>query len=406
VEICGPRLLTRIAELARVGGLEGGGCCRLALTEADKAGRAQVVAWMRELGMDVRVDALGNTVGRRAGRRDDLPAVMTGSHIDTVRTGGIYDGSLGVLAGLEIIQSLHEAGHQTEHPLEVGFFTNEEGSRFAPDMMGSLVYVGDLAVDAARAAQDAEGVSVGDALDSLGLAGDAPVPGPAPHAFVELHIEQGPVLDREGVDIGVVTAVQGIRWQKLTLTGVSNHAGTSPMSMRADAVYVAARITTMVRELTAEVGAPMVGTVGHMAVRPNLVNVVANHVELTTDLRHVDAAVLVQAEATCNARIAEICAVEGVGLQTERLASFDPFSFDPATVGRVRAAAAARGLSHRDMVSGAGHDAQIHGRVAPAAMVFVPSVGGISHNIEEHTEDHHLVAGAQVLMDVMLGLAS
>ncbi|MEE2750945.1 MAG: Zn-dependent hydrolase [Myxococcota bacterium] len=405
-EINENRLLDALQTLAQIGRTQDGSTCRLAFTEADFNGRAQVIAWMEEAELTVRTDALGNTVGTRAGRDPDLPAVMTGSHIDTVRTGGPFDGSLGVLAGLEIIRTLNDRGIETRRPIEVGFFSNEEGSRFAPDMMGSLVYVGDFSVETARAMTDAKGVSVGDAIDTLNFSGSAPIPGPIPHAFLELHIEQGPVLDNAEMDIGVVTSVQGIRWQKLTLSGVSNHAGTTPMSQRQDAAYAAASIATLVRDLVLEIGAPMVGTVGHMRLSPSLVNVVANQVEMTVDLRHVDDDLLTHTETRFNELAASICQREGVALEIERMATFAPFHFEPALVEQVRSAAISRGLAHADLVSGAGHDAQIHGRRAPAAMIFVPSVDGISHNPKEHTEAKHLVAGTNLLLDLILDLAS
>jgi len=404
-EINQARLFKTLEELAQVGRTRDGSSCRLAFTESDFQGRALVTDWMEQAKLTVRRDPLGNTVATRAGREPDLPAVMTGSHIDTVRTGGPLDGSLGVLAGLEIIRTLNEQGVETRRSIEVGFFSNEEGSRFAPDMMGSLVYVGDFDLQTARTMTDADGTCVGDAIDALGFAGSAPLPGPVPHAFLELHIEQGPVLDNEKMEIGVVTSVQGIRWQKLLLSGVSNHAGTTPMSQRHDAGYAAARIATLVRDLTLEIGPPMVGTVGHMRLGPSLVNVVPNHVEMTVDLRHVEDDLLTQVEEHFNHEAAAICNREGVALEIQRMATFAPFHFESDLVECVRAAATARGLRHMDLVSGAGHDAQIHGRRAPAAMIFVPSVDGISHNPAEHTEPSHIAAGANLLLDVMLDLA-
>ncbi len=404
-EINGDRLLDTLQTLAQIGRTEDGSTCRLAFTKSDFDGRSQVIEWMKQAKLTVRTDALGNTVGTRAGREPNLPAVMTGSHIDTVRTGGPFDGSLGVLAGLEIIRTLNDQRAETRRSIEVGFFSNEEGSRFAPDMMGSLVYVGDFSLDTARSMTDTNGVEVGEAVDALSFSGSARIPGPVPHAFIELHIEQGPVLDTAQMEIGVVTSVQGIRWQKLVLSGVSNHAGTSPMSQRQDAGYAAARIAVLVRDISREIGPPMVGTVGHMRLSPSLVNVVANHVEMTVDLRHVDDALLTQTEERFNEEARAICNREGVGIQIERMATFAPFHFEPTLVELVRATATVRGLRHIDLVSGAGHDAQIHGRRAPAAMIFVPSVNGISHNPAEHTEPQHLVAGANLLLDLIRDLA-
>ncbi|MCO4761392.1 MAG: Zn-dependent hydrolase [Myxococcales bacterium] len=405
LHIDGLRLLAKIEQLGAIGALPGGGVSRLAFTKEDGLGRAQVREWMTELGLAVRMDALGNVIGRRAGEADHLPAVMTGSHIDTVATGGKYDGNLGVLAGLEVIETLNDRGITTLRPLEVGFFSNEEGSRFAPDMMGALVYMGDMSLADACASVDNDGVSVGEALASIDQVGDAQIPGPTPHAFVELHIEQGPILDKERLDIGAVTAVQGISWQRFTFYGVSNHAGTCPMSMRHDAGYVAAEVTRKVRQMTRH-SPDSVGTVGVINMHPNLVNVVPNRVEMTVDLRHVDEAELVEAEAVLLAFVAATCEAEGVTFRTDRLARFQPHTFSPAVTGLIAEHAAELGLSHRLMSSGAGHDAQIIGRKCPAGMIFVPSVDGISHNIKEHTEPHHLIAGADVLLRTMVSLAN
>ena len=399
------RLSRRLDDLARIGPIDGGGVCRLALTDEDRAGRDLVVTWMCDLGLDVTVDAIGNVVGRRAGVVDG-PSVMCGSHIDTVRTGGRYDGNLGVLAGLEVIETVAAAGVTTHHPLAVAFFTNEEGSRFPPDMMGSLVFVGGLPVEAALATVGIDGVAVGAALDEIGYRGAAPCPAPPPRAFVELHIEQGPVLEADGHTIGIVTGVQGISWSEVTIEGQSNHAGTTPMDLRHDAGYVAAEIATFVRRLAADLGPPMVGTVGAIDLHPNLVNVVAARATVTVDLRHTDDAVLEKAEATLAQRLDEVAAAEGVVINTRSLARFEPVEFDPATVDLVADTAARLGLSTRRLPSGAGHDAQMLARVCPTAMVFTPSRGGISHNPAEHTDVADLEAGANVLLQTLLALAA
>ncbi|HEX6418970.1 MAG TPA: hydantoinase/carbamoylase family amidase, partial [Acidimicrobiales bacterium] len=254
------RLLADLEALARVGDTGDGGNCRLALTDDDAGGRELVVGWMRDLGLELRVDRIGNVVATRGGRDADLDPVMTGSHIDTVRTGGRYDGTLGVLAGLEVVRALDDAGVRTRRPLAVAFFTDEEGSRFAPDMLGSLVYVGGMPLEDALGIVGIDGAVLGDELERIGWAGEAAVPGPAPHAYVELHIEQGPVLEEHGVTIGAVTGVQGISWQELTLSGQANHAGTTPMRLRHDAGYAAAEVATFVRRLAEELGGHQVGT--------------------------------------------------------------------------------------------------------------------------------------------------
>jgi beta-ureidopropionase / N-carbamoyl-L-amino-acid hydrolase len=398
-------LFANLDALAQIGAIEGGGCARLALSDEDKAGRDLVVGWMKALGLEIRIDAIGNVIGLRDGR-EKLPPVMTGSHIDTVRTGGRYDGNYGVLAGLEVVRALNEAKVTTRRPIAVGFFTNEEGARFQPDMMGSLVYAGGLGLNEAYAAADKDGLSVGDELRRIGYLGPAKPGALKPHAFVELHIEQGPILDEEKVRIGVVESVQGISWTEYTVTGVSNHAGTTPMRLRRDAGYLAASVNLFVRKLAWEMGGNQVGTVGALSLRPNLINVVPNRAVFTVDLRNTDEARLKQAEAKVAAHIAEGATAERVEVEARVLARFEPVIFDAGLVDRVEHHAKALSLSTRRMPSGAGHDAQMMQRICPTAMIFVPSVAGLSHNIEEHTDAADLVAGAQVLMNLLLELAA
>jgi N-carbamoyl-L-amino-acid hydrolase len=397
-------LLDTLDDLARIGAIEGGGCARLALTDEDKAGRDRVVGWMKALGLEVRVDAIGNVIGVRGGR-ENLEPVMTGSHIDTVRTGGRYDGNYGVLAGLEVVRALNEANVVTRRPIAVAFFTNEEGARFQPDMMGSLVYAGGLGLNEAYAASDKDGVAVGDALRRIGYLGPAKPGALKPHAFLELHIEQGPILNEEAVRIGVVESVQGISWTEYTVTGVSNHAGTTPMRLRRDAGYLAASVNLFARKTAWEMGGHQVATVGALALRPNLINVVPNRAVFTVDLRNTDEAKLKEAEAKVAAHIAEVAAAERVEVEAKVLARFEPVIFDAGLVDRVEHHAKALSLSTRRMPSGAGHDAQMMQRLCPTAMIFVPSVAGLSHNVKEHTEAADLVAGAEVLLNLMLELA-
>jgi N-carbamoyl-L-amino-acid hydrolase len=404
LRIDGARLQQRLAQLAEVGAIDGGGCARLALTDADRAGRDLVCGWMRELGLAVSIDAIGNVVGVRVGRRNG-PPVMTGSHIDTVRTGGRYDGNLGVLAGLEVVATLNDAGIVTEHPLAVAFFTNEEGARFAPDMMGSLVYTGVLPMNAALATRGIDGASVGDELRRIGYAGPTPVPAMAPRAFVELHVEQGPVLDREGIEIGVVESVQGISWTEIEIHGTSNHAGTTPMALRRDAGWAAGTIISFVRELAQELGGDQVATVGRLEFFPNLVNVVPNRTVLTVDLRNTDETRLQLAEARLTAHLEALRGAEKVDIATRSLARFAPVPFAPAMCDRIERHARALGLSTRRLPSGAGHDAQMLAAVCPTAMIFVPSVDGISHNVREYTHPEHIEAGANVLLAVLCELA-
>jgi len=403
-----PRLRARLDELAEVGAIRGAdgtaGSARLALTDADRSGRELVLTYMADLGLRIDIDEIGNVVGTWPPGGTEAP-VLVGSHIDTVATGGRYDGALGVLAGLEVLETAMSAGVRTERPLAVAFLTNEEGSRFAPDMMGSLVYAGGLPLEEALGTVGVDGAVVGEELARIGYAGSMPCPAAAPHAYVELHIEQGPVLEARGVTIGAVTGVQGISWTELTVTGQSNHAGTTPMAMRHDAGWAAAAIAAAVRQLTVELAFPLVATVGRMQLYPNLVNVVAARAALTVDLRHSDDAVMSRAERRLSELCAEIAAGEGVTISSRRLARFEPVSFDSGIVGLVQDVAAR--LGHRSMriPSGAGHDAQMLARVCPAGMVFVPSAGGISHNPSEHTDDVELEAGANVLLQVVLDLA-
>jgi N-carbamoyl-L-amino-acid hydrolase len=405
VQIVPERLLADLDALLAVGATGDGGACRLALTDEDAGGRELVVGWMRDLGLDVRIDRIGNVVATRAGADPSLPPVMAGSHIDTVATGGRLDGTLGVLAGLEVLRTFADAGIRTRHPVAVAFFTDEEGSRFAPDMLGSLTYVGGLELEEALGAVGIDGAVLGDELERIGWAGDAPVPGPAPHAYVELHIEQGPVLEESGRTIGAVTGVQGISWQRLTLTGQSNHAGTTPMRLRHDPVVVAAEIVGFVRRLATELGGHQVGTVGRLDVRPDLVNVVAKEVVLTVDLRNTDASVLAVAEARLREHVMSVAEAEGVTVAWEQLARFDPVTFHPTVIDLVEQVGQRHGHDVLRLPSGAGHDAQMLARVCPAGMIFVPSIGGISHNPAESTRPEDLAAGVQVLAEVLLELA-
>ncbi len=404
LRIDGARRAARITALAAVGAIDGGGVCRLALTAEDRAGRDLVAGWMRDRGLAVTVDAIGNVVGVRRGLEPG-PPVMVGSHIDTVRTGGRYDGNYGVLAGLEVLQTLEEAGLATRRPLAVAFFTNEEGARFNPDMMGSLVYVGGLPLEHALATVGIDGASVGQCLKQIGYHGDQPCGDPRVHAYVELHVEQGPVLDIEGITIGAVQGVQGISWTEFTARGVSNHAGTTPMRLRHDAGYVACAIANHAREIARSLGGDQVATVGAITLAPNLVNVIANQAVFTVDLRNTDEAVLQEAELRLHAFAAEVARAEGVELGHRVLARFEPVAFDPAVVDLVEATARRLGHSVRRLPSGAGHDAQMLARVCPAGMIFVPSVGGISHNVKEFTALHDLEAGANVLLHTLLALA-
>jgi len=355
LRVDGRRLIERLDSLGQIGAIDGGGTCRLALTEADGRGRDLVVTWMHDLGLRVDIDGVGNVVGTWPADRFD-PPVMTGSHIDTVATGGRYDGNLGVLAGLEVIETVIETVSDAsaeptltlDHPLAVAFFTNEEGSRFAPDMLGSLVFVGGLPLEQALDTVAIDGAVLADELALVGYVGGMPSPAATPRAFVELHIEQGPVLEAEGITIGAVSGVQGISWQQFTVVGQSNHAGTTPMAHRHDAGLVAGAMVVAVRDLTDQV-AGLVGTVGRIELHPDLVNVVAARATLTVDLRHVDDSVLAQAESELDAIVDRLAADEGVTVTSRPLARFAPVDFDPVAVTH------ADGFADAQPEPGAGH---------------------------------------------------
>ena len=399
------RLMARLDTLAAIGMTAEGACCRLALTDEDRAGRDLVVHWMHELGLTVQVDGIGNIFGRRAGTEDVAP-VMTGSHIDTVRTGGRYDGNYGVLSGLEVVRSLNEAGLTTRRPLVVSVFTDEEGARFHPDMLGSLVYAGGLSLAEAYATRSIDGKLLRDELERIGYLGDAPIPLFTPHAFVELHIEQGPVLDIEGVTIGAVHDLQGISWQQLDIVGQSNHAGTTPMRLRHDAGYCAAAIACFMRRLADEMGGSQVATMGAITLHPNLINVIAARARVTVDLRNSDEQLLQQADQRLAQFLEQLAADEGVTIDARSLARFEPVRFDAGVARLIARIAQELGHSQRPMTSGAGHDAQMMSRLCPTAMIFVPSVKGISHNPAEHTAPAHLAAGADVLLHTLLELSA
>lgn len=405
------RLVQRIDALGQVGASYGPngewGSARLALTDADRDGRDLVVGWMHDLGLNIVVDAIGNVVATRPGTDADAAAVMTGSHIDTVRTGGRFDGNLGVLAGLEVLEVIETLGIRTRRPISVAFFTNEEGARFQPDMLGSLVYAGGLALESALdvcAADD--GARLGDELARIGYAGMVPCPAAvSPYAFVELHIEQGPVLEDQGITIGVVTGVQGISWTELVITGQSAHAGTTPMRLRRDPGYVAAAIIAGVRSIATTMGGTQVATVGRCEFSPNLVNVVPSSVTITVDLRNTDEGLLQHAEAQFHQLCDQLAAAEQVTISKRTLARFQPVVFDPEMVDHVERVAGQLGHSSLRMPSGAGHDAQMLARLCPTSMIFTPSVAGLSHNQAELTLPADLQAGADILLHMIVELA-
>lgn len=404
-------LLQHLAELGNIGRDREGVLSRLAFTDQDRAGRDLVRQWFLRAGLTVEVDQIGNIFGiwNPAGvdmSRPEHRPVMTGSHIDTVRNAGMYDGPLGVLAGLAAIKALMaraaESGARPARPLVVAVFGNEEGVRYTPDMMGALVHAGGLGLATALDTIGTDGSRLGDELSRIGYAGDM-VPGTfRPAAFLELHVEQGPVLEHAGDVIGVVENLQGISWQRVTIAGTANHAGTTPTALRVDAGLAAARVQTYMADHLA--GHTTVATVGSLTLSPGVINVIPAQAEFTIDLRDPDNTRLMAAEQKLAAYLDELSTSAGVTIATEQLVRFDPVAFDEGLCTRIAAAADRRGLSHRPMTSGAGHDAQMMARLCPTAMIFVPSRDGISHNPAEHTDPDHLIAGADVLLDVLAEL--
>ncbi len=396
------RLLDRLRHLGATGRDAEGRLVRLAASDADKAGRDRLCSWIEAAGLEVAVDRIGNIFGIwRSEAVQGMAPLMLGSHIDTVIDAGIYDGCYGVLSGLEVIQTLKEASFAPSRPLVVAAFTNEEGVRYAPDMMGSLVYAGGLDVAAALSTVGIDGTVLGSELERIGYAGPHEPGFLKPHAYVELHIEQGPVLEREGIAIGAVENLQGISWQEVTIEGEANHAGTTPISMRRDAGHAAAQVITFLRRRAKASNTPTVATVGCLSFEPNAINVIPSRARFTVDLRDPDEDRLKQEEAALGAFLDGLAAEEDVIISVKRLARFEPVKFDEGIVQSIEAAACERGLVCRRMTSGAGHDAQMIARMAPSAMIFVPSRRGISHNPSEFTADADLVAGANVLLDIV-----
>jgi N-carbamoyl-L-amino-acid hydrolase len=376
----------------------------MALTDTDKKGRDLFVSWLQQIGLEVHIDKIGNIVGVLKGETDE-PCILMGSHIDTVGTGGKFDGALGTLGALEVIETVKESGVRPKRSLAVIAFTNEEGARFQPDILGSCVWTGDMSLEETYPIVDTEGKSVGDELKRIGYVGDAE-PGFLPtKAYLELHIEQGPVLDAEGGGVGAVTGVQAIWWSELTLTGEANHAGTTPMKYRRNPALAAARIITFLDQLTREIDGTVANT-GRITTEPGNVNVVPARMTMTVDLRNPDDKKLDEVERRFSAFLDEIRREGQIGIEQRELAKFPAQPFDPELIQAVEDAAKAHGHKVRRMHSGAGHDAQMMATKVPTAMIFGPSVKGISHNPKEFTSDADCTAGADVLLTAALKLAN
>ncbi|MBI3370668.1 MAG: Zn-dependent hydrolase [Betaproteobacteria bacterium] len=397
------RLWDSLMELARIGGTPKGGVCRLTLTETDRQGRDTFIHWARDAGLAVRVDGIGNIFARREGADAAAAPVVIGSHLDSQPSGGKFDGAYGVMAGLEVVRTLNDARVTTRVPLEVAAWTNEEGSRYVPTMMGSGVFSGVYALDYALAQQDSDGISVRTALEAIGYAGDA-----KPHAvgaYFEAHIEQGPVLEATGTTIGVVQGALGQRWFDVVITGQDSHAGPTPMETRRDALLAASRLVLEVNRIATTSPDYARGTVGSMQVKPNSRNVVPGEARMTVDFRNAKDPTLIAMVDELKRRAAAIATECRVTIDLREVVYFAPSEFAPELVASVRSAAGALGYSHRDIVSGAAHDAVYLSRVAPTAMVFVPCKGGISHNEIESAKPEDVAAGCNVLLQAVLARA-
>jgi beta-ureidopropionase / N-carbamoyl-L-amino-acid hydrolase len=398
------RLQSTIEELGRIGATERGGLTRLALSDEDRQGRDLMVAWMRQAGLRVTVDQMGNIFGERPGE-PGAPAVMMGSHVDSVPTGGKYDGQLGVLCALEAIRTLNDGRVRTRHPVTLVVFTNEEGARFQPAMIASGVMAGKIALEDAYNARDKDGRRLVDELERIGYLGAEPcVPRPL-RAYLELHIEQGPQLEEQGLSVGVVEGIVAIAWSRLTIHGVQDHAGPTPMRIRHDALVPAAEVVAGVRGIARQLGGDLVTTVGNLTVTPNIVNAIPGRVALSIDMRDPRDATLDRALPLLDRVVAEACEREGVRYELQHYWRVPYTPFDPEVVAAVERAARATGAGHRRILSGAGHDAQYMAAIGPTGMVFVPSRGGRSHCEEEFTAMDDIEHGANTLLGAAVELA-
>jgi len=399
------RLWDSLMEMAKIGPGVAGGNNRQTLTDADAEGRALFQNWCEAAGMSMGVDSMGNMFATRPGEDPDALPVYMGSHLDTQPTGGKYDGVLGVLGALEAVRSMNDLGIKTKHPIVVTNWTNEEGTRFAPAMLASGVFAGVHTQDWAYGQVDAEGKSFGDELKRIGWVGDEAVGARKMHAMFELHIEQGPILEAEGKDIGVVTHGQGLSWTQVTITGKDSHTGSTPMPMRKNAGLGMARVLELVDEIAWSHAPDAVGAAGHIDVYPNSRNVIPGKVVFTVDFRSPDLAVIEDMEKRLRIGAQKICDEMGLGVEFEKTGGFDPVTFDPTCVSAVRSAAERLGYSHRDIISGAGHDACWINQVAPTAMIMCPCVDGLSHNEAEEISKDWAAAGTDVLFHAALETA-
>lgn len=399
------RLWDSLMDMAKIGPGVAGGNNRQTLTDEDAEGRRVFQLWCEAEGMTMGLDKLGNMFAHRQGTDPTLPPIMVGSHLDTQPTGGKYDGVLGVLAGLEIIRTLNDTGIKTKHPIEVVNWTNEEGARFSPPMMASSVFAGMYTTEWVYDREDADGKTVGGELARIGWVGDEDVGSRKMAAFFELHIEQGPILENENVDVGVVTHGQGLNWLQVTLTGKSSHTGSTPMPNRINAGLGMARITQLVDEIALSHAPLAVGAVGHCDVYPNSRNIIPGKAVFTIDFRHPSQDVIDDMEQRLREGAQKIVDEIGLTMEIEQVGQFDPVTFDEGCVSAVRRAAERLGYAHRDIISGAGHDACLINRVAPTAMVMCPCVDGLSHNEAEEISKEWATAGTDVLFHAVVETA-
>ncbi|MEQ8542382.1 MAG: Zn-dependent hydrolase [Roseitalea porphyridii] len=405
LKINGDRLWDSLMEMAKIGPGVAGGNNRQTLTDEDAEGRALFQKWCEEAGCSMGLDEMGNMFARREGTDPDALPVYVGSHLDTQPTGGKYDGVLGVLAGLELVRSLNDLDIKTKHPIVVTNWTNEEGTRFAPAMLSSGVFAGMHEQDWAYGRVDAEGKTFGDELERIGWKGEEKVGDRKMHAFFELHIEQGPILEAEEKDIGVVTHGQGLSWTQVTITGKDAHTGSTPMPMRKNAGLAMARVLELVEEIALSHAPDAVGAAGHIDIYPNSRNVIPGKAVFTVDFRSPQLDVIEDMVSRMKEGAKKICADMGCEVEFEKAGGFDPVEFDETCVTAIRNAAERLGYSHRNLVSGAGHDACWINRVAPTAMVMCPCVDGLSHNEAEEISKEWATAGADVLMHAVVETA-
>jgi len=400
------RLMRTIGESANIGKLSRGGICRLALTDEDKEMRNLYIQWLKDIGLEVRVDDYGNIYGRKEGKNPDAAPILIGSHLDTQPEGGRYDGILGVLAGLEVLAAMNESGTQTERPIELINFTNEEGARFEPPILGAGGLAGHFDKDFVYSRKDREGKTFLDELNRIGYCGKESNRVQKSHCYLELHIEQGPVLEHKGLDIGVVTGIQGMDWLEVKITGQPDHAGPTPMSMRKDALYAASKLIQLIRETIVEQNEEATATVGLMAIQPNSINYVPGEVVFSIDVRHSDDAVKEHLIQVIIEKISIAAVKEQVSIETKKIWETSASHFSDDLVALISETATELGYTHQKMISGAGHDSKYMNEIAPTAMIFVPSVDGKSHCQEEFTSQEAIEKGANLLLHTVCKLAN